>query len=188
MVKTFSILFFLIFSVVSYGDTFIRDDNKKIVVDNKHQLMWQDSEKNKENALPKVIIDPSKTTFQEAPVFKTNMESFENAVEYCESLSHAGFDDWRLPKRMELLYITDRTRFLPAINQNFKNVSSMRYWSSSLRSIGGGTEVWLVNFDNGSTAFQKKHLLKEKLGASYYEVTVEKKHTLGFVRCVRNMQ
>ena len=45
---------------------------------------------------------------------------FTQAKRYCGELIHGGFDDWRLPNKAEILSITDKSRYEPAINGAFK--------------------------------------------------------------------
>ena len=54
--------------------------NQKVVLDNNTGLMWQQT----------IPTDPYK---------------WDGAVSYCNSLSYAGYSDWRLPTPQELLTI-----------------------------------------------------------------------------------
>jgi hypothetical protein len=54
-----------------------------------------------------------------------------DALAYCENLSFAGHDDWRLPNVRELHSIIDYGRFAPAIDPVFGAVSDEWYWSST---------------------------------------------------------
>ena len=112
---------------------FSRDDAKNVVTDSIYKLMWQDGEE----------------------MFKG---TYDEAVKYCENLTFAGFEDWRLPTINELLSITDDTRFEPAINESFKNIAYETndkgeksygwYWSST-KYAGGSSNAWLVSFMGG---------------------------------------
>ena len=103
---------------------FLRDDSKEVVIDTKRKLMWQDDES-----------------------VKTVQKDLNGAIEYCKNLNFAGFDDWRLPSRMELVSITDKTKANPAIQDGFKNVVSDYYCSGSRKIISFLTVV--VDFRGG---------------------------------------
>ncbi|MDY0120809.1 MAG: DUF1566 domain-containing protein, partial [Sulfurimonas sp.] len=105
--------------------TLIRDDAKEVVIDPKTQLMWQD----------------------DASV-KSVKKNWQGARDYCSALRFAGYDDWRLPKRLELSSITDKSKEKPAIKAKFANVVSDRYWSSSSYVSNAGY-AWRVYFYNG---------------------------------------
>lgn len=138
---------------------FSRDDAKNVVTDSVYKLMWQDGE-------------------------EIYQGTYDEAVKYCENLTFAGFEDWRLPTFNELLSITDDTRFEPAINKAFKNIayetndkgeksygryrSSTRYaYRSSTRYAYDSSRAWLVDFWFGGVGWS---------GVSYRY----------FVRCVRD--
>ena len=84
--------------------------SQKVVLDNNTGLMWQ----------------------QTAP---STTYTWENAKNYCNNLTYAGYSDWRLPNPQELLTIVDNSKYGPAINTTyFPNMSSasasVYYWSS----------------------------------------------------------
>lgn len=108
--------------VVKSPNTLERDDSKEVVIDNKSNLMWQD------NADVKSI-----------------KKNWESSAEYCQNLSLAQQQDWRLPTKDELLLIVDHKRSNPAIYTEFKNVASDYYWSSS-SNINYSDFAWNVTF------------------------------------------
>lgn len=111
---------------VSKSSTLQRDNAKEVVIDLKTQLMWQD----------------------DASV-KSVKKNWQGAIDYCAALRFAGYDDWRLPKRLELLSITDKSKVKPAIKAKFANVVSDHYWSSS-SSASRADGAWYVNFNYGN--------------------------------------
>lgn len=111
------------------------------ITDEVTQLMWQDDEV------------PDVTTL-------------DKAITYCKNLSLDGYTDWRLPTRIELVGLSDYSRYSPAINPIFQNTVSGAYWSSNIY-VNNTQYVWVVTFRNGAQL--------PDLGASY-------------VRCVRTGQ
>lgn len=76
--------------------------------------------------------------------------TWEVALNYCESLELAGYDDWRLPNAKELLSIVDYSNADPSINTTrFPNTKSDDYWSSTTNA-DDTTEAWFVEFYNGN--------------------------------------
>ena len=153
---------------------FSRDDRLEIVKDDIYRLMWQDQQFMGISVPPLIVTMGNK--YKEM--------TYDEAVEYCDDLNFAGFDDWHLPTVNELLSITDDTRFEPAINKAFKNIayetndkgeksygryrSSTRYaYRSSTRYAYDSSRAWLVDFWFGGVGWS---------GVSYRR----------FVRCVRD--
>ena len=99
------------------------DNGDGTVTDNCTGLMWQ-----KETA-------PGEYTWQEA-------------LEYCENLSLARHDDWRLPNVRELQSIVDYGRHRPSIDPIFGAEPWSSYWSSST-SFYNPAYAWGVGFYSG---------------------------------------
>ena len=78
------------------------------------------------------------------------------ALGYCENLSLAGHDDWRLPNVRELQSIVDYGRFSPSIDPVFGALSYF-YWSSTSfaydRGGLGRVYAWIVFFRYGLVQF-----------------------------------
>lgn len=104
------------------------DRKKEWVYDRKHHLMWQDN-----NA-----VAHSEYTWQDAKA-------------YCNHFSLGGYNDWRLPRYEELLYLVDYSRNDPAIVEIFTNVgTSSNYWTKT-KHIEQESRAWIVYFYNGYT-------------------------------------
>jgi formylglycine-generating enzyme required for sulfatase activity len=119
------------------------DNGNGTVTDNITTLMWQQEDDD--------------TTY-----------TWEEALTYCEdTLTLAGYSDWRLPNIKELESIFDEGQFSPAINETyFPNTNSSRYWMSTTYA-SGTSYAWNVYFDNGYVNYN--HLKSE----------------YSYVRCVR---
>ncbi len=95
--------------------------------------------------------------------------SWCQALEYCEHLTFAGHDDWRLPNVRELQSIIEYGRRAPAVDPVFGELG-FDYWSST--SLPDSHELaWDVNFTWGITQEDFK-----SVGSHFY------------VRAVRNDQ
>lgn len=79
--------------------------------------------------------------------------TWQDAITYCDGLSHAGHSDWRLPERRELFGIVDFSRTSPAINPVFTSFSST-YWSNS--PYVDSAYAWVVYFYDGFAGFANK--------------------------------
>ena len=75
--------------------------------------------------------------------------NWQGALYYCETLTLASHNDWRLPKVNELQSLVDYTRYNPSINTTFfPNTMSSYYWSSTTYA-GHPDSAWLVRFGHG---------------------------------------
>lgn len=79
------------------------------------------------------------------------IERWNYALISAESSSIAGYNDWRLPNRKELLSIVEFRCRNPSINTTyFPNTSSSNFWSSS-PVVYNSNFAWYVNFKYGSS-------------------------------------
>jgi hypothetical protein len=137
-----------VFLFIGCGDEVIIQ--KKVLLDDKTSLMWQDN------------------------IYSTSIfEDWGYANQYCTKLSLEGFDNWRLPTKIELLTTINRKSINPvSIFENIVNQS--QYWTSSY--ISNRREQIVVIYDNVSSEYHKN-----KNG---YTIP---RHVIlsAFVRCVR---
>jgi hypothetical protein len=99
------------------------DNGNGTVTDTNTALMWQ-----KDTAL--------------------ELYNWEQALSYCENLTLAGYDDWRLPNRNELQSIVDYNRYSPSIDPIFSSTFSSSYWSSTT-GADSPNHAWCVGFVYG---------------------------------------
>ncbi|MEA3491306.1 MAG: DUF1566 domain-containing protein, partial [Campylobacterota bacterium] len=122
--------------------SYTRDDANDIVTDDVTGLEWQDD-----------------------AAVETVTKNWADAGTYCTALSLDG-GGWRLPTIDELVYITDKGKFDPAIDDTvFQNTASSNYWSSTT-DASHTSSAWGVYFYYGNDNWNDKSY-------SY------------FVRCVR---
>ena len=92
--------------------------------------------------------------WQDTP--NTPLMSWQQAKDYCENLNLAGFIDWKLPARTELMSIIDYDDKNRALNGAFKNfdAKNSKYWSATVRADSFSV-AWSVSFDNGNAHWDK---------------------------------
>lgn len=92
--------------------------------------------------------------WQKAP-FSDSL-SWEQSLTYADTLTTAGFNDWRLPNIKELQSLNDETRINPSINSTYFNVTNVnKYWSST--TLPNQTaKAWYLNTQFGVTTYDNK--------------------------------
>lgn len=104
--------------------------NHEIVRDNATGLIWP------------VEFSAKRLTFAEA----------ERYVAELNAKKHCGFDDWRLPTRVELLTLVDDTRCDPAIDTDaFPGTPSEYLWTGTDYAGAKKNYAWVVHFHCGSS-------------------------------------
>ena len=84
--------------------------------------------------------------------------TWESAIEYCEGLAYASFNDWRLPNIKELESLTEDSAYNPAVDRTyFPNTYSDFFWSSTTFLQGDGY-AWIIDFSNGMSNYKSKSL------------------------------
>jgi len=98
-----------------------------------------------------VVYDPlTRITWQATSVTTTDWKA---ALAYCQALSYAGHDDWRLPNINEIMSLIDIDEYQPA--SHFPSMPSTRFWSSS-SCQGDSDESWSVHFETGVVEYEYK--------------------------------
>ena len=72
--------------------------------------------------------------------------TFQEAGRVCDELTVGGYEDWRLPSRIELVSILDMTRTQPSIDVTaFPGTPNEWFWSSSV-AADNPKAAWYVYF------------------------------------------
>ncbi|RXJ67951.1 hypothetical protein CRV08_09075 [Halarcobacter ebronensis] len=137
------LLFFLLFAF-SFSLDLKRDRTLKVVIDSANKLMWMD--------------DPS--------VLKVN-KSHEDAIDYCDDLNFAGYENWRLPKIEEYELIVDKNNPQSYINRAFRYNKKDGYWARKAHWRTFWFYADYMYFVSGTPYYDSRHKLK-------------------YVRCVRD--
>lgn len=78
------------------------------------------------------VVTDKKTGLMWQRNVDVNTYTWSDAKNYCASLVYGGYNDWRLPSRIELVSLVDFTRINPALDTNaFPPVPSSYFWTSS---------------------------------------------------------
>lgn len=82
--------------------------------------------------------------------------TWDNAVVYCDTMSYAGYNNWRLPTRLELAGIVDYVGTFPAIDlMAFPFTIWDGYWTQT-EYAGATTSAWFVDFEEGAVNYVSK--------------------------------
>ena len=125
-----------------------------IVYDCTTKLYWQDN-------YP--VENPLDFSYDAAVSEYSKDMTFEQAINYCETLSLGDFNNWRVPNLNELYSILDlnlysNTGSRASIKQSFKMVDTFStwYWSSTTDAKNIDNS-WIVTFDVGHTFRESKN-------------------------------
>ena len=74
--------------------------------------------------------------------------TFNRAVQYCDTLTLGGFNNWRLPTPHESFSILHMQHVNPAIDPSFTTTQAEYWWTSALQANDTG-KVWVTNAGGG---------------------------------------
>ncbi len=79
-----------------------------------------------------VVTDRMTKLVWQSTELETTARNWQEALDYCEALSHAGKEDWRLPNIKELATLVDEAvAVAPVIAADFGTSAAPVYWSST---------------------------------------------------------
>ena len=95
-------------------------------------------------------------------------KTWQNALKYCEDLTYAGYNDWRLPNKNELATLLNYDK-TAAPYSDFPDMPSNYFWASTT-ATNVATSAYMAGFSLGG-----------QLGST-------PKSNEHYVRCVRNAE
>lgn len=126
----------------------VRNDSKNIVTDSSNGLMWQDEKYTTEEEIATENIK----NYGKAG-------NWEYAKQYCEDLRYAGYNNWRLPTKDELLSIGDKNANTSyKVRVGFINIDADSYWADTSSNESSAPSVNFragVNIANGMKFFSR---------------------------------
>jgi hypothetical protein len=122
IVRLIILILLLCFTKASISRARLVDNGNNTVTDNTRNLMWQKHPQG---------------TF-----------NWQTAINYCNELAFAGFDDWRLPHLKELYSLMDHEQTPHYIDQNLFTAIG-EFWSSTA-NIRNVSDAWRINFTSGN--------------------------------------
>jgi len=82
--------------------------------------------------------------------------TWQAALAQCETSTHDGRSDWRLPSRNELLSLLDFSRSSPCLDPVFHQTFPHTYFWSSSPYVNDPTKAWTVDFAFGTSTMTTK--------------------------------
>lgn len=132
-----------------------------------------------DTAIPGVVVDEITGLMWQREVANKFL-TFDQAQRECGQFKLAGYEDWRLPSRIELESIADTSRNQPSIDPSaFPNTPIDWFWTSSV-AADNPHAAWYVYFYFGYPKTNDKHNLfsfrcvrdatKHEAPAAHYEI------------------
>jgi hypothetical protein len=121
-----------------------QDNGDGTVTDLNTGFMWQQATADTNN--------DGTITYNDGTIPYEDVLTWQEAMDYCDTLTFADHSDWRLPAKFELQSIVDYGRFSPAINPVFSCPWSGHYWSATPYVVVHDS-AWSVIFSSGKENF-----------------------------------
>lgn len=98
------------------------------------------------------LVRDTTTGLMWAVAFSDSLD-YAGALAYIAKLNaekYLGYDDWRMPTRVELLTLVDDTRYAPAIDTDaFPGTPSEWFWTDTPHAKTQKGFAWIVHFLSG---------------------------------------
>ncbi len=97
------------------------------------------------------VFTDSKTglMWQDNSAAKYTKKDWQGALAFCNELSLAGYDDWRLPNIKELIQILSTKPRDGGMKKGFNYVGASGYYWSSSAHESSEEFAWMMNFKRG---------------------------------------
>lgn len=89
-------------------------------------------------------------------IYNDNDYTWDEASSYCSSIRDAGYTDWRVPSRKELLTIVDAAHYFPAVDSVFVGTLKSGYCWTNTTYVGDSSGAWYVEFGVGQSNYRAK--------------------------------
>ncbi|MCB9738449.1 MAG: DUF1566 domain-containing protein [Deltaproteobacteria bacterium] len=115
------------------------------------------------------VVTDGKTGWMWQRTIEAKTVTWEGAKQYCADLALAGYDDWQLPHKDDLLGLVLNTTTTPAIDTTaFPGTPAKPFWTRTLYAPRQTTHAWGVDFEDGGegyAAFEELHHVRCYRGA-----------------------
>jgi len=115
-----------------------------------------------------IVIDKKQNLMWQDNIEVTHEENIILGNIYCEELILNGYIDWKLPTIKQLQSLLDQEGKENLLNKTFKFFTIKEYWSNTPNAMDT-TKYWYLDFKTGKVANKDKE-------------------SLGYIRCVRQIQ
>lgn len=104
--------------------------------------------------------------------------TWDSGVSFCNKLTAAGKDDWRLPYIHELFSIQNHGKNFPALDTTYFTKTEAEYWWAIEQRVGRSDSAWATNAGGGAGAHPKNETVSAG-GKLRYHVRCVRGETLG---------